>query len=928
MIVLFVVAAMFLLPAKGRQVLTLGAIFSNVNSTDERVFKFAISSINKEGFLSNVTLNYSVKYAAPDNSFENIYSANQLISEGVIAIIGPRTSTAVKAMHSLCSKFHIPQISASATDPEFFYNTQRYRYLLRMSPSDLKMSFAMTDLIKHFKWERMGILTSATVYDMNALMEFKEKATDEQWEILGIEHFPVTFGSSKINATKELRSLREKGARVVLLSCSAIYVPQVLQQAEQLDMIKEWVWILTDEAISKGEEDISYKEGLLGVRLPVVGSGELFESVTEEWKNSDKTAPDIARSGRIFDAVLTVAKGIERILVSNKSITQPPVANGLCRTNRNVVRPWKDGEMLNNEMRKVKNPGFMSNIDFSPRSGSPTKEIFDVVNYQSDEGWVKVGEYNYRRSEKPFIMDKKRPVVWLDGELDVPKLASVELKYRKITVLIALSPPFVMKKENFTDTDSGLGYEGFCIDLLNELRKKLQFEYELELRENFGDKQPDGTWNGIIGELTRKKASLAVSTLTISPEREKAVDFTQPYYSLGFRIVMKKTDMGNKVNTWGFLDPFEKTLWIAIISSSVIIGIVVWVYDHLSPYGYYGRVVQSAEVTSEEVHAKNTLSFFHSFWSAAASYLEQGPDGFHPISHSGRATTLAWWFAISIFGATYTANLAAFLTINKYEHPIKGIEDLANQDRVKFGTAPGQLAKMLESASLPVYEKLWDFIDRHGTLEPNASYAIEKVRRTENYAFIWDSAVLEYEVQREPCNTLTLIERPFGSINYGFALPRYSPYTHNFSVAMLELQQEGFLERMTEKWFRSRSVCGAETQAAQEADQEGGDQLNFSDMAGVFITLAIGVAAGMVVLLLELIYASSKDTRSRDAQAPRTVCAAMCQRLRRTKKGFHGFYNGDLSNNDANHTAEDMLVTEQYDQQQPPLLSQQDTSAI
>ena len=32
----------------------------------------------------------------------------------------------------------------------------------------------------------------------------------------------------------------------------------------------------------------------------------------------------------------------------------------------------------------------MSNIDFIPRSGSPTKEIFDVVNYQSDEGWVKV----------------------------------------------------------------------------------------------------------------------------------------------------------------------------------------------------------------------------------------------------------------------------------------------------------------------------------------------------------------------------------------------------------------------------------------------------------------------------------------------------------------------------------------------------------
>ena len=35
-------------------------------------------------------------------------------------------------------------------------------------------------------------------------------------------------------------------------------------------------------------------------------------------------------------------------------------------------------------------------------------------------------------------MDRKRPIVWLDGELDTPKLASVELKYMKIKVLIAL----------------------------------------------------------------------------------------------------------------------------------------------------------------------------------------------------------------------------------------------------------------------------------------------------------------------------------------------------------------------------------------------------------------------------------------------------------------------------------------------------------
>lgn len=51
--------------------------------------------------------------------------------------------------------------------------------------------------------------------------------------------------------------------------------------------MKRWIQLF------QGEEDISYIEGLLAVHLPVVGSGELFESVTEEWKNSDKTVPNI-----------------------------------------------------------------------------------------------------------------------------------------------------------------------------------------------------------------------------------------------------------------------------------------------------------------------------------------------------------------------------------------------------------------------------------------------------------------------------------------------------------------------------------------------------------------------------------------------------------------------------------------------------------
>ena len=84
---------------------------------------------------------------------------------------------------------------------------------------------------------------------MNGLIDFKEQAQSMKWKILAVEHFAVPPDPSKINATKELMRLREKGTRVVLLNCLSQFVPHVLKQARQLDMMKDWVWILTDGAI-------------------------------------------------------------------------------------------------------------------------------------------------------------------------------------------------------------------------------------------------------------------------------------------------------------------------------------------------------------------------------------------------------------------------------------------------------------------------------------------------------------------------------------------------------------------------------------------------------------------------------------------------------------------------------------------------------
>lgn len=48
-----------------------------------------------------------------------------------------------------------------------------------------------------------------------------------------------------------------------------------------------------------------------------------------------------------------------------------------------------------------------------------------------------------------------------------------------------------------------------------------------------------------------------------------------------------------------------------------------------------------------------------------------------------------WWFFTLIMISSYTANLAAFLTVERMDSPIESAEDLAKQMRIKYGALKG-----------------------------------------------------------------------------------------------------------------------------------------------------------------------------------------------------------------------------------------------
>jgi len=55
-------------------------------------------------------------------------------------------------------------------------------------------------------------------------------------------------------------------------------------------------------------------------------------------------------------------------------------------------------------------------------------------------------------------------------------------------------------------------------------------------------------------------------------------------------------------------------------------------------------------------------------------------------SLAGRIIGSAWWFFTLIIISSYTANLAAFLTIERMLTPIDSADDLAKQTEIQYGT--------------------------------------------------------------------------------------------------------------------------------------------------------------------------------------------------------------------------------------------------
>ncbi|KAI4458353.1 ionotropic glutamate receptor [Holotrichia oblita] len=328
--------------------------------------------------------------------------------------------------------------------------------------------------------------------------------------------------------------------------------------------------------------------------------------------------------------------------------------------------------------------------------------------------------------------------------------------------------PYVMSTYN---NDTGqIEFEGYAVDLIDEISKLLKFSYEFYLvpDKKYGNYDPKiKNWNGLIREIIDRRAHLAICDLTITHERGRAVDFSMPFMTLGISILYSKATR-KMPGLFAFTDPLSQDIWLCMATAYLIMSIIIYITARLTPSEWENP--HPCDNNPREL--ENIWTFKNSFWLTLGSIMAQGCD-ILPKGLSTRMITSMWWFFSLIITASYTANLAAFLTNERMGPTIESYEDLAKQSLIKYGCVEGgATATFFRDSNVSTFQKMWRTM---ASTEPRVFQAsnkdgVKKVKTSKRmYAFLMESSQIEYERERD-CE-LTQVGSWLDTKGYGIAMP-------------------------------------------------------------------------------------------------------------------------------------------------------------
>ncbi|KAK2912542.1 hypothetical protein Q8A73_006655 [Channa argus] len=702
-----------------------------------------------------------------DSEYEMGETMCQIMSKGVVAVLGPSASPASNSIISnICGEKEVPYVKVA---PEDILKVQFPRFTtLDLRPTNTDISLAVAGLLTFFNSTTSCLICAQADCLLNLEQLLRQF-------LISKETLSVRMLDDSQDPTPLLKEIRDDKTATIIVDANATMSHIVLE--------REFSLLRLDDVVDQRVNIVGFS--VFNKTHPFFQDFVL--SLNRSWQENCDHAPFAGTplsSALLFDAVYAVVAAVQELNRSqNVGATQLS-----CKSSK----IWEHGTSLMNYLRMVELEGLTGHIEFNSK-GQRSNYALRIMQNSKDG----------LRQENPYVM----------------------------------------LRQNHQELEGNDRYEGFCVDMLKELADILKFKYRIRLVGDglYGVPGANGTWSGMVGELISRKADLAVAGLTITAEREKVIDFSKPYMTLGISI-MYRVHLGRRPGYFSFLDPFSPGVWLFMLLAYLAVSCVLFLVARLTPYEWYNPHPCLKGRCNLLI---NQYSLGNSFWFPVGGFMQQGST-IAPRALSTRCVSGVWWAFTLIIISSYTANLAAFLTVQRMEVPIESVDDLADQTAIEYGTMHGgSTMTFFQNSRYQTYQRMWNFMHskQPGVFVKSTEEGIARVLNS-NYAYLLESTMNEYYRQRN-CN-LTQIGGLLDTKGYGIGMPLGTVYRDEFDLAILKLQEDNRLEILKRKWWDGGKCPKEEDHRAKG--------LGMENIGGIFVVLVCGLLVAILMAVLEFVW--------------------------------------------------------------------------
>jgi len=411
--------------------------------------------------------------------------------------------------------------------------------------------------------------------------------------------------------------------------------------------------------------------------------------------------------------------------------------------------------------------------------------------------------------------------------LSVAKAPTCTMDGTLFTVFIPDEAPVTFVNSRNT---GNMRYTGLVPDLLSKLKSNALLDYTLAIGEigNTSDSVPD-------------KSTIYTHVIPGQSDYDLNFTFSMPY--LTDHLSCASISLQSEVTKWEFLDPFEERLWVAVVITIIV----------------YGAALVSLRWLCTISTPSHQSESCHSFWlgihdscAAMFGFLDADRHEYWPI----RVMSLGYYLLVLIVVATYTANLAAFLTAN---NAYQLVPDAKTVQTSKVCSIDDDLTRIFRIAASVV-------------TKTSVSESLQGAAVGDCDAACADSRVLDYYVAKQttcavtatPAIQLTPIYRAF---SYKEDLIGKSCLNQHITY----LFRSGYLENLADQWYGSGGCSSTSTSTSTEPPK-----ISLEAMEGLLIIFGTGVGCAFVATLCHLAYIYLQKPADTSAQTPADTSDSTC----------------------------------------------------